>query len=78
MPLRRKSGAITAGRRSMKRIASERKKREALMAGGGASPPRKSSSANTSFLDEIDDPHGDYDRMKKEESSSYSPRGYTK
>jgi hypothetical protein len=34
MPLRRKSGAITAGRRSMKRIASERKKREALKAGG--------------------------------------------
>jgi hypothetical protein len=61
----------------MKRIASERSKREALMA-GGASPPRKSSSANTSFLDEIDDPHEEYDRMGKRESSSYSPRGYTK
>ncbi len=44
---------------------------------GGASPPRRASSANTSFLDGIDDPHGDYARMGKEESSSYSPRGYT-
>jgi hypothetical protein len=61
----------------MRRMASERSSREALMA-GGASPPRKSSSANTSFLDEIDDPHGDYVRMGKSESSSYSPIGYTK
>ncbi len=59
-----------------KRIASERSAREAQMA-GGASPPRRASSANTSFLDEIDDPHGDYGRMGKSESSSYSPRGYT-
>jgi hypothetical protein len=59
-----------------KRIASERLAWEALMA-GGASPPRRASSANASFLDEIDDPHGDYGRMGKSESSSYSPRGYT-
>jgi hypothetical protein len=59
-----------------KRIASERSTREVLMA-GGASPPRRASSANTSFLDEIDDPHGDYGRMGKMESSSYSPKGYT-
>ena len=45
---------------------------------GGASPPRRASSVNTSFLDEIDDPHGDYGRMGKMESSSYSPKGYTK
>ncbi len=44
---------------------------------GRASPPRRASSANTSFLDEIDDPHGDYGRMGKTESSSYSPKGYT-
>jgi hypothetical protein len=44
---------------------------------GRASPPRRASSANASFLDEIDDPHGDYGRMGKSESSSYSPRGYT-
>jgi hypothetical protein len=31
---------------------------EAMMA-GEASPPRRASSANTLFLDEIDDPHGD-------------------
>jgi len=52
----------------IKRIASERSSREALMA-GGASPPRKSSSANTSFLDEIDDPHGDYTEGKKKPES---------
>jgi hypothetical protein len=60
-----------------KRIASERSTRETMMA-GGASPPRRASSVNTSFLDEIDDPHGDYGRMGKMESSSYSPKGYTK
>jgi hypothetical protein len=59
-----------------KRIASERSAREALMA-EGASPPRRASSANTSFMDEIDDPHGDYGRMGNSESSSYSLRGYT-
>jgi hypothetical protein len=62
-----------------KKIASERSTRNAGMA-GGASPPRKASSANTTFLDNIDDPHGDFRRMGKMESSSasYSPKGYTK
>jgi hypothetical protein len=62
-----------------KRIASERSTRDAGMA-GGASPPRKASSANTTFLDDIEDPHGDYRRMGKMKfsSTSYSPKGYTK
>ncbi len=53
-----------------KRIASERSAREVLMA-RGASPPRRASSANTSFLDETDEPHRDYGRMRKSESSHH-------
>ncbi len=62
-----------AGVQRESKAKGRRSAREAFMA-GGASPPRRASSVNTSFLDEIDDPHGDYGRMEKSESSSYGKR----
>jgi hypothetical protein len=65
-------------------MRSERAERDAMMA-GGSSPPSKKRTASKTFMDDIDDPHGEVRRsmtaQERREQDRFSldvksPRGY--